>query len=265
MRYSGGSDGNYKPRIHSCGAGNRANRFTHRGKLRGVDDNLVIWALDETGTIDSSLLCNNYKNKERLALAEQQEGNRVTGLGVPEEVLLIHRAAPATTEGVIRLIYENANGISNKLCNNEKVEKAKELHDDLEVDIVAYNEHRINMQDQRNVNGFNQLFKGGKADIQSVVAHNIHENLGRVQEGGTSLMAFGSIIEHIVNDQPGKDKTGLGHWSLMTFKGKNCLTPVVCRYNPCYNTKPDSRTTYQQHRHYFITQCGDLTCPRVKF
>ncbi len=51
-------------------------------------------------------------------------------------------------EGVIRLIYENANGISNKLCNNEKVEKAKELHDDLEVDIVAYNEHRLNMQDQ---------------------------------------------------------------------------------------------------------------------
>jgi hypothetical protein len=145
---------------------NRANHFTRRGKLRGVDDNLVTWALDKTGTIDSSLLCNNYENKERLALAEQQEGNRVTGLGVPEEVLLIHGAAPATKpEGVIRLIYENANGISNKLCNKEKVEKAKELHDDLEVDIVAYNEHRINMQDRRNVNGFNQLFKGGEADI----------------------------------------------------------------------------------------------------
>ena len=34
---------------------NRANRFTRRGKLRGVDDNLVTWALDETGTIDTSL------------------------------------------------------------------------------------------------------------------------------------------------------------------------------------------------------------------
>ncbi len=188
------------------------------------------------------------------------------GLGVLEEVLLIHGAAPATKpEGVIRLTYENANGISNKLCNNEKVEKAKELHDDLEVDIVAYNEHRLNMQDRRNVNGFNQLFKGGEADIRSVVAHKVHKNLGRVQEGGTSLMAFGSIIEHIVNDQPGKDETGLGHWSVISFKGENCLTRVVCRYNPCYNTKPNSRTTYQQHRRYFITQRGDLTCPRVKF
>ncbi len=245
---------------------NRANRFTCREKLKGVDDNLVTWALDKTGTIDSSLLCNNYENKERLALAEQQEGNRVTGLGVPEEVLLIHGAAPATKPvGVIRLIYENANGISNKLCNNEKVEKAKELHDDLEVDIVAYNEHRLNMQDRQNVNGFNQLFKGGEADIQSVVAHNVHENLGRVQEGGTSLMAFGSIIEHIANDQPRKDEMGLGRWSVMTFKGENCLTRVVCRYNPCYNAKPDSRTTYQQHRRYFVTQRGDLTCPWVKF
>ncbi len=226
----------------------------------------MTWALDETGTIDTSLLCNNYENKEQLALAEQQEGNRVTGLGVLEEVLLIHGAAPATKpEGVIRLIYENANGISNKLCDNEKVEKVKELHDDLEVDIVAYNEHRLNMQDQRYVNGFNQLFKGGKADIRSLVAHKVHEYLGRVQEGGTSLMAFGSIIEHIANNQPGKDETGLGHWSVMTFKGENCLTHVVYGYNPCYNAKPDSSTTYQQHRHYFITQRGDLTCPRVKF
>ncbi len=245
---------------------NRANRFSCRGKLRGVDDNLVTWALDETGTIDSSLLCNNYENKEQLALTEQQEGNRVMGLGVPEEVLLIHGAAPATKpKGVIRLIYENANGISNKLCNNEKVEKAKELHDNIKVDIVAYNEHRLNIQVQQNVNGFNQLFKGGEADIRSVVAHNVHENLGRVQERGTSLMAFGSIIEHIANDQTGKDETGLGRWSVMTFKGENCLTRVVCRYNPCYNTKPDSRTTYQQHRCYFFTQRGDLTCPRVKF
>ncbi len=134
------------------------------------------------------------------------------------------------------------------------MEKAKKVHDKLEIDIAAYNKHRLNMQDRWNVNGFNQLFKGGKADIQSVVAHNVQEDLGCVQEGGTSLMAFGNITEHLVHNQPGKDKTGLGHWLVMTFKGENC-----------YNAKPDSSTTYQQHRHYFITQRRDLTCPRVKF
>ncbi len=89
------------------------------------------------------------------------------------------------------------------------MEKAKEIHDELEVDIVAYNEHRLNMKDQWNVNGFNQLFKGGEAAIQSVVANNVHENIGQVQEGGTSLMAFGTVTEYLIHDQPGKDETGL--------------------------------------------------------
>ncbi len=43
----------------------------------------------------------------------------------------------------MRLIYENVNVFSNKLSNNDKVDKAREIHDDLEVDIVAYSKHRI--------------------------------------------------------------------------------------------------------------------------
>ena len=65
-------------------------------------------------------------------------------------------------EGIIRLIYENANGINNRLSDNEKVEKAKRLHNNLEVDIAAYNEHRLNMRHKDNVNGFNQLSGEGK-------------------------------------------------------------------------------------------------------
>ncbi len=98
------------------------------------------WALDETGAIKTSFFCSNHKNNEQLALVKQQEGNRVMGLRVPEEVLQIHGAAPSSKpEGIIRLIYENANGISNKICDNQKVEKAKEVHNELEVDIAAYN------------------------------------------------------------------------------------------------------------------------------
>ena len=244
----------------------RANRYTNRGRLTRVDDSLMAWALDETGTVDTSLLCKKYEQGERLALVKQQEECWVTGLGVPEEVLWVHGVVPGSKpEGVIRLIYENVNGLNNRLSGNEKVEKAKEIHDELEVDLVAYNEHRLNMQDRRNVNGFNQLFKGGEAAVQSVIAHNVHENFGRVQEGGTSVVAFGPIIDYLVHDQPGKDKTGLGRWSVMTFKGENSLTRVVCGYNSCYNLKPDSSTSYQQHRRYFITQRKDLTCPRIRF
>ncbi len=115
---------------------------------------------------------------EQIVLREHQEQNRVMVLGISDKVLQVHGVAPSSKgKGVVRLIYENVNGLSNKLSNNEKVDKAKEIHDELEVDIVAYNEHRLNMHDRRNVNGFNQLFKGGEVALQSVVAHNVHENI----------------------------------------------------------------------------------------
>jgi hypothetical protein len=120
------------------------------------------------------------------------------------------------------------------------------------------------MHNRRNVNGFNQLFKGGEAALQSVVAHNVHENIGRVQEGGTSLLLFGPLTEQLDNDQPGKDKLGLGCWSVMMLRGDGVRTRVVCGYNPCYNKNQYSSTTYQQHRRFFITQRSDLTCPRKK-
>ena len=78
-------------------------------------------------------------------------------------------------------------------------------------------------------------------------------------------MAFGTVMEYLVHDQPGKDETGFGRWLVMTFKGETCLTCVVCGNNPCYTAKPESSTTYQQHRCYFITQHKDITYPRVKF
>jgi hypothetical protein len=68
-------------------------------------------------------------------------------------------------EGITRLLCENVNGFTNRLSDNEKVKRCKELHDKLEVDNVAYWEHKLNMKHKRNSNGFSQLFKGGKAAI----------------------------------------------------------------------------------------------------
>ncbi len=127
---------------------NQASRFSNRGSICGVDNNLVSWALDKTGAINASFLYNNYENSKQIALAEQHERNRVTELGVPEEVLRTHGVAlTSKAEGAIRLIYENAKSINNKLRDNDKVKKAKGIINELEADIVAYNEHRLNMQD----------------------------------------------------------------------------------------------------------------------
>ena len=89
--------------------------------------------------VDLSLLLNGTEVYERVALVGLQEKGRVEELGILDEVLKVHGIAPTNKgEGIIRLIYENANGFSNRLSNNEKVEKAKEIHDELNVEIAAY-------------------------------------------------------------------------------------------------------------------------------
>ena len=46
--------------------------------------------------------------------------------------------------------------------------------------------------------------------MQLVVAHNVHENIGQTQQGGTSLLLFGHLTKQLDHDESGKDDTGLG-------------------------------------------------------
>ena len=170
------------------------------------DGNQHSWPLDETGTIDTLGLTFYSEND-----AEQQEIREAFNIPVLDEVLQVHGYTPSTkAEGTIRLIYENVNGISNKMCNNKKLERMREIHNELEVDIAAYSKHQLNMKNKKNCNRFNQLFKGGEAVVQSVVAHNVLENFGKVQQGGTSLIMFGPLTDQLNFNGSGKDDTGLG-------------------------------------------------------
>jgi hypothetical protein len=101
-----------------------------------------------------------------------------------------------------------------------------------------------------------------------VVAHNIHESegIGHTQEGGTGLLMFGPLTEHLDMPASEKDATGLGRWSTMLLKGEGVQTRIVCGYNPCVNRQADNRTSYQQQRRFLIMHKQDhRTCPRTKF
>ncbi len=98
-------------------------------------------ALDETGTISTASLTDSEMDGDRVGLTMEAIETLEVSL-IDEDLLRVHRKQPGKKEeGVTRLLYENANSISNILIGNEKVEEAKELIDELEADLVAYNEH----------------------------------------------------------------------------------------------------------------------------
>ena len=164
-----------------------------------------------------------------------------------------------------RVIHEKTNGFNSRISRNEKLENAKEIIDELEADVVAYSEHRLNCKNKDNINGFSQIFRGGEAEIRSIAAHNVHENVGIIQEGSMSMLLYGPLVYQYDFEHYGKDNTGLRRWVVMVFQGSEVIrTRIVCGYNLCYNKKLGFRTSYQQQRRYLVLKEKDRTCPRKR-
>lgn len=167
----------------------RAMRYRNKGTVIDKDDQLYSQALDETGTVSTAGLTDSdtesissYEERRNINIQEQLEVMEIRG--VADEVLQVHGVAPGKKpEGVTRMVMENPNGLNTTFRDNEKLEKAKEIFDELEVDIVAFSEHRINCKHKSNRNSLKQLFQGGEAELRTVVGHNVHENVSRTQEG----------------------------------------------------------------------------------
>ena len=250
----------------------RALRYRRKGQ-DGIDYDEVLYneALDETETVSTVSLTDSDSESVDIAgeftpaIATMLENEEISGIN--DDLLNIHGIAPGPKpEGVTQLIYENPDGFNTRISNNDKLEKAKEIIDELEADIAAFSEHKINPSHKENVNGMSQMFNGGEAEIRTVTGHNVHENVGRTQQGGTSLLLFGSLIDQYDFEESGKDDTGLGRWVVMVFRGSdNITTRVVCGYDPCVTPKKARRSTYQQHRRYLVEKEKDLTCPRRRF
>ncbi len=82
---------------------------------------------------------------------------------------------------------------------------------------MAYCKHRINSVHKDSVNRLGQMFNGGEAEIQTQTGHNIHENVERIQQGGTSLLLYRPLIYQYNFEVSVKDDTGLRGWVVMVF------------------------------------------------
>jgi len=92
------------------------------------------------------------------------------------------------------------------------------------------------------------MFNGGETDLRAIASHNVHESVGKYQEGGTAVLSYGNLIQQFDPEGSGRDDLGLGRWTYMRFVGvARIVTRVICGYSPCANKKKDSGTVYQQH------------------
>jgi hypothetical protein len=98
---------------------------------------------------------------------------------------------------------KNLNGASKKyleileenLSRHCLLECPGDVHRRHESKKAFQREHKLNMKHKKYGNSFYQLFKVGEAVIQSIIAHNVHENIGPTQQGGTGLLLFGHLTE----------------------------------------------------------------------
>jgi hypothetical protein len=134
----------------------RALRYQNSRTYEELDNKrLFNKAIDEMGMIS----CAN-KDGEEMSWVDLEEQLKEEIGGVSEYLLEVHGLPPGRKgDGVTRLIYENSNGLqSTMLRKNGKLEKARRVIDDLQADIVCYNEHQQNLRHKSNRNGFPQMF-----------------------------------------------------------------------------------------------------------
>ena len=147
-----------------------------------MDEVLYNEAIEEIGTVVTEGLTDldvdSWTNSSSAGLAMVFETEDLAG--VADELLEVHGVAPGKkSKGVTRLIYWNVDGINNRIGENEKLEKAKGLIDELEVNIAALNEHKMRLGHKLNRNGLSQMFNGGETKIRSVIGSNVHERGGQ--------------------------------------------------------------------------------------
>ncbi len=226
------------------------------------DKQLLDDAINEMGTVAAPPV---EDDGEQRRTAEQEVSKEIRG--VSEYLLDVHGLPPGQKrDGVTRVMYKNLNGLQSMLSKNDKLNKARQVINDLQADVVCYNEHHQNLKHKANRNGFCQMFNRGETELRAIAAHNVNKDVGKLQEGGTAMLVFGVLIEQFDPEGLGQDDLGLGRWTFMKFTGGDgVVTRVICGYSPCSNKKKDSGTVYQQHRRHIINKLNVLMCPRERF
>ncbi len=62
-------------------------------------------------------------------------------------------------DGIFRILCENPNDLNNQIAGNQKLEKAIDIKDELDMDGLLFCKHRLNLRHRDNKNNFKQMFQ----------------------------------------------------------------------------------------------------------
>ncbi len=150
----------------------------------------------------------------------------------------MHVTAPnAKQPGIFRIMGENCNSFNNRIRENEKIAKALDIKEELDINCLIYCEHGLNFRHKDNKNNLKQMFQQELA-CTAISAQNVHEakHAGRVQESRTYTVCYRNCTGYI--KKIGHNNKGLGRWSWILLGGSDRHnTRIIAAYNPCKNKK----------------------------
>ena len=99
-------------------------------------------------------------NSDKVASSTRDDENKRVMEAVEEGLLQVHGTAPNRKhQGIFRILGENCNGFNNKIGGNDKITKAVDIKEDLDIDCLLYCEHRLNFRHKDNKNDLKQMFQ----------------------------------------------------------------------------------------------------------
>ena len=115
-----------------------------------MDHELFEAALDEAGTV-SAVSLTDSDSKSLKTEADFFEIENI--MEVVDNLLQVHGVVPGKkVDGVVRMIHKNLNGLNYYMSGSEELKRTKEIIDELEVYIIAYNEYKLNLKKRVNNN-----------------------------------------------------------------------------------------------------------------
>jgi len=99
--------------------------------------------------------------------------------------------------------------------------------------------------------------------LRAVAGHNIHDDFGQRQFGGTFLLGNGEITSSI--SATGSDPSGLGRWVWFALSGRTgTTTRIISAYCPSDSPLTQTSSVRAQQCSYLLSQ-GDPCPPRTAF